>query len=229
MEEAMSKTIKIAVLLIVTALVAGGVSYYLSRSTHANARVTVESIRRVAELATVEYRLAAILDQKYYSDMGFGRKSQTDYLIAIYTGAVRGHVDLENATVDIQKKADGDYVSIHFKRGSVVIYGVTIDPEKDHFEILTCQGRRPLFTKGANRSEYNALEKLALKSIIESAIKTGIVEKTKENAKTVLSDFVGALGYHAVVTFDEKAYDPPAPKDSERPRERRVIKRMTQV
>jgi hypothetical protein len=53
--------------------------------------------------------------------MGFGRKSQTDYLIVVYTGAVRGHVDLENATVDIQTKAEGNYLSIHFKRGSVVI------------------------------------------------------------------------------------------------------------
>lgn len=210
----MSKTIKIAMLLIVTALVAGGVSYYLSRSTHANVRVTVESIRKVAELATVEYRLAAILDKKYFSNIGFGIKKQTDYLIAIYTGAVRGRVNLENATVDIQKKADGNYVSIHFKRGSVLISGVEVDPEKDHFEMISCQGERWIGTKGASDGQRRRLQKEGLRSIRESAIKTGIVEKTKENAKAVLSDFLGALEYRAVITFDEKAYDPSASKDS---------------
>ncbi len=210
----MSKTIKIAVLIVVTALVAGGVSYYLLRSTHANVRVTVESIRKVAELATVEYRLAATLDEKYTSNIGFGKRVQTDYLIAIYTGAVRGRVNLENATVNIQKKADGNYVSIHFKRGSVLISGVEVDPEKDNFEIISCQGVRWIGTKGASDSQRRDLQQKGLRSIRESAIKTGIVEKTKENAKAVLSDFLGALEYQAVITFDEKAYDPSLSKDS---------------
>jgi len=212
----MSKAIKIAILVILPALVAGGVSYYLSHSTRAEARVTVESIRKVAELATVEYRLAAILDKKYFSNVGFGMKKQTDYLIAVYTGAVRGRVDLENATVDIQKKADGNYASIHFKRGSVLISGVEVDPEKDQFEMMSCQGERWIGTKGASDSQRRGLQQEALRSIRESAIKTGIVEKTKENAKTVLSDFLGVLEYRAIITFDENAYDPsatpPSPK-----------------
>ena len=207
----MSKRITMGFLLVVTALVAGGVSHWLSRSTQADVRVTVESIRKVAELATVEYRLAAIVEKKYHSDLWIFGDVESDHLFGLYTGAVRGRVDLENATVDIQNEADGDYVSIHFKRGSVLISGVEIDPEKDHFELISIEGRsRISFTAGATDGQRKALQQVALREIRESAIKTGIVEKTMSNAITVLSDFLGALGYRATVTFDEDAYDPSA-------------------
>ncbi len=206
----MINSIKIAMLIIAAALVAGGVTYWLAQSTHPDARITVEGIRRVAELATVEYRLAAMVDQTYESSAWIFGDFESDHLIAMYTGAVRGRVDLDNATVGTQSDADGDYVSIHFKRGSVLISGVEIDPEKDQFDLISCGGVN--LGSSATDGQRKALRKEALSKIIETAFKTGIVEKTIENATTALSTFVSALGYRAVVTFDEHAYDPSFPK-----------------
>ena len=46
--------------------------------------------------------------------------------------------------------------------------------------------------------------------ILRSETSVSIIDKTKENAKTVLSEFVGAFGLQAVIEFDAKAYDPEA-------------------
>jgi hypothetical protein len=56
------------------------------------------------------------------------------------------------------------------------------------------------------------VEARAREQMRKAALAENLVEKTKENAKTILSGFVGSLGYGATITFDEKAYDPAQPE-----------------
>lgn len=199
-------------LVLLTAIVAGGVVYLIKPSTVVKSSVTVEQMKKIAQLATTEYTLGTFAEQAYYSNTLFKKKELSDYAIARVTGKVKGSVDLEKATIEVQESKENPQVSIHFKRGSVLISGVEIDQnDKDAQRVLSC--REKLRVKGLlnpiSPSQRDALLQTALQEIAKTAIKVGIVEKTMEHAKTVLGDFVGALGYRANITFDEKAYDPP--------------------
>ena len=202
----MKQSSKIMIVIIVTALVAGGVGYLLTQKGP-DVRVTVQSIRKIASLATVEYRLAALMDKTYRSQ-GVFKKVDSSRMIAYYTGAVKGSVDLEKTDIGISDEADGRHVSIHFKRGSIVVSGVEIIPGEDSMREITCNVKQ--FFKPPTDNQREALRQEALKIIKQKAIEQGIIDKTKENAKTVLSEFVGAFGLQAVIEFDEKAYDPEA-------------------
>lgn len=217
----MSKWIPIVLLLVVTALLAGFVAYRLKPSTEVRVSVTVEKIRDISHLATTEYTLSAYAHGKYdsrtlWSELGVGDEKITDLVFAFCRGTVRGRVDMEKATIDVQEAADGGHVSIHFKRGSVLVSGVEIDPDDPKaFEIISA--REILIPRGvfkpATPGQKQALQRLAMQKLQEVAINSGIVEKTMENAKTVLGEFVGALGYRATITFDENAYDPSASEE----------------
>jgi hypothetical protein len=200
----MKQWIKIAVLVIVTAMVAGGISYWLTQRGP-DARVTVQSIRKIAYLATVEYRLAALMDQTYQSQSLF-TKVDSSRMIAYYTGTVKGSVDLEKADIAIDDHPNGGRVSIHFKPGSIVVSGVEIIPGEDSYKEITCY-TKPLFNPPTD-NQRERLRGAALNIIRQKAIDQGIVDKTIANAKTVLSEFVGAFGLQAVIEFDANAYDP---------------------
>ena len=202
----MKQLTKMVMLLIVTALVAGGVAYSLAPKGP-DARVTVQSIRKIAHLATVEYRLAALMDQAYYSDAVF-TNVRSSRMIAYYTGAVKGSVDLEKTDIDVTDEAEGGRVSIHFNRGSIMISGVEIVPGEDSMKEILCEKKTGFNPPTENQRE--GLRQKALKIIRQKAIEQGIIDKTIENATTVLSEFVGALGLQAVIEFDENAYDPAA-------------------
>lgn len=199
----MNQWIKIALLLIVTALVAGGVAYWL-KPRGPDVRVTVQSIRKIAHLATVEYRLATLMDKTYKSQSLF-KKVDSSRMIVYYTGAIKGSLDLEKTDINVSDKANGGHVSIHFKRGSILISGVEIIPGEDSVREITCDVKT--FYNKPTDNQLEALREGALKTIRQKAIDQGIVDKTKENAKTVLSEFVGAFGLQAVIDFDENAYD----------------------
>ena len=206
----MNKTTMV-LLVLLTAIVAGGVVYLIKPSTVVKSSVTVEQMKKIAQLATTEYTLGAFAEQEYKSQSLF-KKVVSDYAIAKVTGKVKGSVDLEKATIDVQESKENPQVSIHFKRGSVLISGVEIDPnDKEAEQVISC--REKLKLKGLlnpiSPSQRDALQRIAKQEIAKAAIKVGIVEKTMGNAKTALSDFVGALGYRANITFDERAYDPP--------------------
>lgn len=207
----MGKSTKIAILVIVTALVTAvvaiGVSTWLRRPTPDYVTVTVESIHKVAQVATVKYHSAAWMERTFHSDIIPGLWDvESDLVLAYYTGTVTGSVDLENAKIGIEKKSDGNYVSIHFPPGSVKISGVEIDPERDVLKMISCGGK--FYTKKMTPVQREHLEKDTLNAIKNAALDGGIVEKTKSNAEDVLTEFLGSLGYQAKITFDKNAYDP---------------------
>jgi len=213
----MARALTIVLLLVLTALVAGGVAYWLKPSTNVNVAVTIEQIRNIAQLATVEYTMSALAEQTYQSRFlpkaldVLGAKTTSDCFIVYCAGTVRGSVDLEDVTIDTQETADGPHVSIHFKRGSVLVS----DVEMQDLFTISCRAkleRRLSVLQGVSDGQRDAMVKGALATIRKKAIEKGIVEKTMKNAKTFLGEFIGSLGYGVTVTFDEKAYDPSASK-----------------
>jgi len=206
----MRKWIPVVLLMVATAVIAGFVAYQLKPSAETRVTVTVEKIRKIAHLATVEYTLTGFARQVFTSSIGFGQRKPSDYVISYCTGKITGRVDLEKATVDIQEGGDVPQVSIHFERGSIVVSDVEVRPG-DIETISVRDELTGLFPfKAAGNAQRNGVQDKALEQIRQAAIDSGIVEKTKENAQTVLGDFLGSLGYQATITFDENAYDPSA-------------------
>jgi hypothetical protein len=100
-----------------------------------------------------------------------------------------------------------------------VISGVESDENNtDDFDLISCREKMRgstlsiPFTQGITSKERKELYVLGKQKIREAAIDNGIVDKTKENAKTFLRSFIAPFGYEAIVTFDEKAYDPTQPE-----------------
>lgn len=208
-------------LVILVAVVSVGGTYWLTRKgPGARVTVTVQSIRKVAQLATVEYRLSTLMEKTFRSSYGFGT-TDSSKMLAYYTGTVKGSIDLEKIEVqlkdaDVGASDEGDgrrRASIHFSRGSIVVKDVALIPGEDSMrEMVTWV--RPAF-QGPTDNQRERVRQEALRTILETAIKTGIIEKTKENGRTILSEFLRGFGIQADITFDEKAYDTDDPKLAE--------------
>jgi hypothetical protein len=101
-------------------------------------RVTVQSIRKIAQLATVVYHSAALMDREYESRGAFGR-TPSSRLLAYCTGAVKGSVDLEKTDVSVSAQPDGrSKASIYFQRGSIQLSGVEFAPGEDSMKEVVC-------------------------------------------------------------------------------------------
>jgi hypothetical protein len=205
----MSNWIKIAIVIIATALLTAGISKWLSGSSQTKVSISVESIRALSYLTTTEYTLSAMVEKSYKSDMIF-KDVTSDHAIAVVRGKVKGSVDLENAIITIHRKtrneAGNDSVSIHFPRGSMHVSGVEVEESR----VFSCRGvtLTNLVTKGASDNQKNELARVAREEIKKSAINTDIVNRTMDNAKNALCGFVGSFGFIVNITWDEKVYDP---------------------
>jgi hypothetical protein len=204
----MSKVLYAVSLVIATAIIVGGVVYWLKPSTDVNVSVTIEQMRNIAELATTEWTMSAFVEREFQSQ-GL-KKFRSDFVVSRCSGTVRGRVNLEVAEIVTRETADGREVSIHFPAGSLTVSGVEFDPnDPDAFQTISCAERLPsALGQPARTHQVEVLRKEGMKQIREKAIEKGIVEKTKQNAVTVLETFVGSLGHKATITFDENAYDP---------------------
>jgi len=220
----MTKTVAIMMVFVfvVAAIVGGGVAYWLKPSAEVHGYVTVEEIRKIAQLATVEYTLTGFYKEIFYSSIVI-KKVPTDYVFSYCKGKITGSVDLDKATIDVQKGGDAPHVSIHFKRGSILVSDIALTqtPDKDkpgQFKpnpdtvSVRDELKGALFYQGANADQRQYVQNVALQKMKQGALDTDIVEKTKENAKTILGGFVGLLGYGATITFDPDADEPSPPE-----------------
>jgi hypothetical protein len=201
--------IKAGLVLIAVAVASTSVTYWLTPKGP-EAVVTVQSIRKIAQLATVEYHAATLQDQTFQSSIGLG-DVDSSRMIAYYTGAVKGAVDLEKMDLReivagvSENGGRGGRVAIHFQRGSIVISGVELVPGEDSMKEITVWRRTGFNPPSDNQRE--GMRREALQAIRDAAIERGIVDKTKENARLFLSEFVAGFGLTAEITFDENAYD----------------------
>lgn len=202
----MAKTI---VLVILTAIVAGGIVYLLKPSEQVHTSVTVEQIKAIAKLGTAEYTVSAVRDQGFESR---GIHGYSDWVVVICRGKVIGSVNMDKVTVDVNEAADDRHVSIRFGPGSVEVSGVEFDPnDSEPVRVISCHEKMGnIMGKPANADQRTKMQTDAMKDIRKAAIGAGIVKSTMENAEVALSAFISSFGYRATITFDEKAYDPSA-------------------
>lgn len=108
---------------------------------------------------------------------------------------ITGSVDLNQADIDIDKEQKK--VSINFRKGSVKISNPQIGP-KD-IQIITIDD--PNIFHKLNDKDRNKGSAAAIALLRDTALKNGIEKKTRDEAKTVIENFLEALGYQSAITF----------------------------
>lgn len=155
-------------------------------------RVTVNSIKKIAELATIEYTMSVIREQT--KKKKFMEWKDAKFLVLV-TGKIKGSVDLNMADVKIDK--ENKKVKISFRKGAVKISNPEIGP-KD-IKIITVDD--PNIFHKLNDKDRNKGQAAAIALLRQTALNKGIVNQTKNQAKAVIENFLAALGYQGVITF----------------------------
>jgi hypothetical protein len=177
----------------ITAVIVAAAMYFLApEDSERHVDVSIESIQRVAELATIRFNEAVLYPYKQPK-----KKMQliVGELLVLAKGSIVGRVDLKKASMERDDEART--VTIRFAKGAVLIS----DPEVTKLETITIKKGgvfHPIKDEHRNEATKNAMG--LLKSAAEDA---GIRQMTIAEAKTVLSAFVREFGYTASVEFAE--------------------------
>lgn len=181
---------------IIGSVIVGVAAMYLfgaMQSTKSESYVTVNSISKVAKLATVEYNVSVIEERK--KELKVVLKWKTAKFLVLLSGIVTGSVDLKNAKIDINKKTKK--VNIVFGKGAVKVSQPASDPKAAKFITIT---DRKLF-KRLNSEDFTAGYQAANKKLRDTALADGIIGKTKEEAVELISNFLLSVGYSANIKF----------------------------
>ncbi|MGA7281050.1 MAG: DUF4230 domain-containing protein [Acidimicrobiia bacterium] len=156
--------------------------------------VVVDSIRDLANLTTVETIETTIVDKG--TDAGWLDWARGDSLSLFAVARIGAGVDLAQLqTSDFSVSADG-VVTVTLPHAEIQY--VSVDNEAT--QVLTRD--KGLFTKGDDRLETETRQ-LAETVLVKSAEDQGIIAKAEANAESVLTGFIGNLGYEdVVIQFD---------------------------
>jgi hypothetical protein len=187
-------------MMLLTATVAGGAMYWYVKRPQA-AHVTVESIAKIAKLATIQYRVSSY--QPYESGKE-GVISTKRFHLYLVRGIIEGKVNLKKAETRLEEGDDrGGQIFVRFGPGSVEVSQLEEDEgglQQFTFDPSTLI-KRPL-----SDDQVNYLWGQARQKARQAAIDDGIVAKTQDHAKVLIEQFVAALGWSATVEFDENAF-----------------------
>ena len=181
---------------IIASIIVGVAAMYLYAETmgdKSQTYVTVNSIQKVAKLATVEYNVSAIVERK--KELKVVLKWKTAKFLVLLSGIVTGSVDLKNASIDIDK--ENKEVDIVFGKGAVKVSQPASSPDDAKFITIT---DRKLF-KRLNSDDFTAGYKAANKKLRKTALADGIINKTKAEATELISNFLTSLGYSSSIKF----------------------------
>lgn len=184
------------ILTIIGSLIVGVVAMYLysnMQDNSAGSYVTVNSIKKVAKLATIEYNVSVVEERK--KELKVVLKWKTAKFLVLLSGIVTGSVDLKNAEIDINKETKK--VSIVFGKDAVKVSQPASDPKAAKFITIT---DRALF-KRLNSADFTAGYEAANNKLRNTALADGIVKKTKDEAVELISNFLLSLGYSANIKF----------------------------
>ena len=182
---------------IAAALLTGGVVYAAMRNAkgETDVAVSVNEIREIAQLATVEYHLSTILDRRIPMSWYEWKNAR---LLVMLKGVVKGSVDLNRADIQMPKAGE-KAISIRFRKGAIVVSNPEIGPE----DIKVITAANPNIIHPIKDSDRNAAKRDAIAELRKTALDGGIVAKTAEEARTLLTKFLGGLGYTATVEFED--------------------------
>jgi len=159
--------------------------------------VTVDSIKKVAKLATVEYNVSVVEKRTVPLNVkvGITLKLKKAKFLVLTSGIVTGSVDLNKAKIDIDKETKK--VKIVFNKNAVNVSNAAIN--KGYPEFITITDRK-LF-KRLKDEDFAAGARAANAKLKSTAESDGIVKKTKAEAKTLITNFLASLGYSTSVKF----------------------------
>ena len=183
--------------LLIVAIVVGAIVFFFMRSGGSKTFVTVEQITKIAELATINYRMSVT---RYHEKPPVGLEWLPAKLFVTVKGDIKGSVNMKMARITLPKEGEEKIVKIFFPKDSVIISNPQIGPKDVTF--LTCTNPNPFHP--LKDKDYTAAQNEAISAMIKSANDDGIKLKTASEAKEVLANFLAALGHKADVTFEEK-------------------------
>jgi hypothetical protein len=184
--------------LLVVAIVVGAIVFFFTRGGGGSQTfVTVEQITKIAELATINYRMSVT---HYHEKPPVGLEWLPAKLFVTVKGDIKGSVNMKAAKITLPKEGEEKIVRIVFPKDSVIISNPQIGPQDVTF--LTCSDPNPFHP--LKDKDFTAAQKEAIRAMIKSANDDGIKLKTAREAKEVLVNFLAALGHKVEVTFEEK-------------------------
>lgn len=159
--------------------------------------VTVDQIKKIAQLATMDYHLSVT---QYHEKPPVGLEWLPAKLFATVRGDIKGSVDMKQADIKITNEKDEKSVKIFFPKGSVIISNPEIGAKDVTF--LTCSDPNPFHP--LKDKDFTAAQSEAITAMIKVANDDGIKVKTAREATTILGNFLTALGFTSEITFEDK-------------------------
>jgi hypothetical protein len=192
----MAKYVGVAVL---AAVIAAGIVFFAMRGGggRTDVIVTVEEIKEIAQLSTVEYVVSDILHKEK------GRawyEWKTASFFASVKGKIKGSVDLDKMQITVSNDRDQKKVHVRFESGAILISDPEIGPHD--IKIIDCSDPN-VFHKISADDHSKAVGELIshLKSVAEDH---GIREKTASETKLVLTRFLEQLGFEVQMEFADE-------------------------
>lgn len=159
----------------------------LQNKSRENAIVTIEQIKDVAKLATIDY--IGYVREPYEAPREW-YEWKTAKLFVEINGTVEGLVDLDKITME-RSGEKKDVVTIKIPQDAIVIQGPIIDREKG-IKITTVSDPN-IFHKLTDTQRSDTLNQ-ATARLKQTAIESGIKEKTLAQAKQVITQFLAKSG-----------------------------------
>ncbi|MGM7634442.1 DUF4230 domain-containing protein [Bacillus sp. Hm123] len=190
--------IVIAVIVSLVILFAGHA--YLQKEETLKSASVVESIQKLATLATAQGHITTVISKE--DNKLFGKSIPFDFpgskrtLFLVVPGEVTAGVDLENLTKkDITLDTNTKAIHITLPHATIV-QAPSIDLK--NIQSFSSEG---MFRSDVNWEEGFQMEDLAKQNIEKEAIQSGLLKTAEDNARLALQDFFKNLNYTVTVTF----------------------------
>lgn len=173
---------------------------YLQKEETLKSASVIESIQKLATLATVQEHTKTIFSEE--DNKLFGKSISFDFpgskrtLFMVVPGEVTAGVDLKNLTKkDITLDTNTKAIHITLPHATIVQA-----PSIDSKDIQTFSSEG-IFRSDVNWEKGFQLEDAAKQKIKEEAIQSGLLKTAEDNARLALQDFFKNLNYTVTVTF----------------------------
>ncbi|WP_066363098.1 DUF4230 domain-containing protein [Neobacillus drentensis] len=173
---------------------------YLQKEETLKSTSVVESIQKLATLATAQTHIKTTLSKE--DNKLFGKSIPLDIpgskreLLMVASGEVTAGVDFENLTKrDITLDTNTKAIHITLPRATIV-QAPSIDSKG--IKAISDEG---IFRSEVNRDEWFKFEDAAKQKIKKEAIESGLLKTAEDNARIALKEFFKNLNYTVTVTF----------------------------
>jgi hypothetical protein len=158
--------------------------------------IQLHSIRQLAELTTVEAVAYTTIEKG--TDRGWLDWAAGDRISLFAVARIGAGVDLGELTED-DLDVDTEARSVRLTLPAATVTYVALDNEATH----VYDRDTGIFTRGSPELEATA-RRAAEEIMVDDVIENGLLEDATETARTVLTDFMSALGYEDItVRFDD--------------------------